>query len=74
MSKKRKKIIGDILYSTNLNYEFEEEQDIETLSPSEQNLKVWLDRKHRGGKQATLIKEFVGNDDDLKNLEVLPKM
>ena len=44
-----------------------------TLPPSEQNLRVWLDRKHRGGKQATLIKGFVGSDDDLKELAKLLK-
>ena len=66
--KKNKTIIGDVLYSTNPDYEFEFEQDIETLAPSDQNLKVWLDKKHRGGKQATVVKEFVGNNDDLKEL------
>lgn len=71
--KKKKKIIGDIMYSTNPDFEFDLEQDIETLSPAEQNLKVWLDRKHRGGKQATLVKEFVGNDDDLKDLAKILK-
>lgn len=68
MSKKKKKIIGDIMYSTNPNFEFELEADLETLPPSQQDLRIWLDRKHRGGKQATLIKGYIGNDDDLKEL------
>jgi translation initiation factor 1 len=66
--KKNKKIIGDIMYSTNPDYEFELEEDIKTLSPNEQNLRIWLDRKHRGGKQATLVKDFVGTENDLKDL------
>lgn len=67
-NKKNKKIIGDIMYSTNPDFEFELEAEIETLSPSEQDLKIWLDRKSRGGKVATIIKGFIGNDNDLKEL------
>ncbi|MDA3905892.1 MAG: translation initiation factor [Bacteroidales bacterium] len=66
--KKNKKIIGDIMYSTNPDFKFEVEQDTETPSPSEQDLRIWLDSKHRGGKKATIIKGFVGNEDDLKDL------
>lgn len=56
------------MYSTNPDYEFEFEEDIKTLSPNEQDLRIWLDRKHRGGKQATLVKDFVGTENDLKDL------
>lgn len=75
MSKKNKskKIIGDIMYSTNPDFEFEHEAEIETLPASEQDLRIWLDKKHRGGKQATLIKGFIGNDDDLKDLAKILK-
>lgn len=73
MAKKNKKILGDIMYSTNPNFEFELEADIETLPPSEQDLRIWLDRKHRGGKQATLVKGFIGNEDDLKDLAKILK-
>ncbi len=64
-----------VVYSTatDYNYTTEEEVSIETLPPAQQNLRVWLDRKHRGGKQATLIKGFVGSDDDLKELAKLLK-
>lgn len=64
-----------VVYSTatDYNYTTEEEESVATLSPAEQNLRVWLDRKHRGGKQATLIKGFVGSDDDLKELAKLLK-
>ena len=33
-----------------------------------QNLKVWLDRKQRGGKVVTLVKGFVGTEADLAEL------
>ena len=45
----------------------------ETLPPARQNLRVWLDRKQRAGKQVTLVKGFVGGDDDLKELGRLLK-
>ena len=72
-NKKNKKIVGDIMYSTNPDFEFEHEAETETLSPSEQDLRIWLDKKHRGGKQATLIKGFIGNDNDLKDLAKILK-
>ena len=64
-----------VVYSTatDYNYTTAEEESVATLPPSEQNLRVWLDRKHRGGKQATLLKGFVGSDDDLKELAKLLK-
>ncbi len=59
-----------MVYSTNpdFNYEYEQEQTNETLPPQQQNLKVMLDKKARGGKQVTLVAGFVGTDDDLKEL------
>lgn len=59
-----------MVYSTNsdFNYEYEEQNEQETLPPQQQNLKVMLDKKSRGGKQVTLVAGFVGTDDDLKDL------
>ena len=59
-----------MVYSTNsdFNYEYEQEQEQETLPPQQQNLKVMLDKKARGGKQVTLVEGFVGSDEDLKEL------
>lgn len=66
MSKKSKK---SIVYSTNPNYSYEDDdEDLETLNPEEQYLKVMIDRKQRKGKSVTLITGFVGNEDDLKDL------
>jgi translation initiation factor 1 len=72
MSSKNKNIIG-VVYSTNPNFEYQYQQDdkIETLPSNKQNLKVSLDKKKRAGKIVTLITGFVGTDEDL---ELLCKM
>lgn len=64
-----------VVYSTNQDFEFELDGNdgIDTLPPQQQNLKVMLDKKSRGGKQVTLIDGFTGSDDDLKDLGKLLK-
>ncbi len=58
-----------VVYSTNPDYRFEEEQqEVLSLLPSQQTLYLALDKKQRKGKKVTLVAGFVGNDDDLKNL------
>ncbi|MFR9603094.1 MAG: translation initiation factor [Rikenellaceae bacterium] len=59
-----------MVYSTNPDFEYQSntDNDQERLDPSKQDLRVWLDRKQRGGKVATIIKGFVGSSDDLKEL------
>ncbi len=72
--KKFKNITGDVVYSTNQNYDYDYGGDeMETLAPEEQDLRVWLDKKHRGGKTASVIKGFVGSEDDLKDLAKILK-
>ena len=65
MKKKNKKLT---VYSTNPNFEYDEDnhEDI-TLEPSDQLLEVWID-KHRAGKTAIIIKGYVGNLSDIKAL------
>jgi translation initiation factor 1 len=69
MSKKNQGKSG-VVYSTdtNFNYDFEQEQQQETLPPAQQQLRVMIDRKNRGGKEATLITGFIGSQDDLNQL------
>ena len=59
-----------VVYSTSDDFEFIQGNDdsSETLPPSQQNLKVLLDKKSRAGKQVTLVDGFIGSDDDLKEL------
>ncbi|MEN9442631.1 MAG: hypothetical protein RLZ33_2708 [Bacteroidota bacterium] len=73
MAKKKEKL--NVVYSTNpnFNYEFDEEETIETLPKNQQKLYVSIDRKQRGGKEVTLVEGFVGSDDDLKDLGKLLK-
>jgi translation initiation factor 1 len=73
MAKKKEKL--NVVYSTNpnFNYEFDEEEMIETLPKNQQKLYVSIDRKQRGGKEVTLVEGFIGSDDDLKELGKLLK-
>ena len=70
MGQKNKKDRLGVVYSTNddFSFDFDGDETQETLSPGEQRLKVQLDKKARAGKKVTLISEFVGSDDDLKDL------
>ncbi len=62
-----------VMYSTNPDFEYEyEEEEMETIANNQQNLKVCID-KHRAGKIAVIIKDFVGTTDDLKSLEKMIK-
>ena len=73
MSKKNNRL--NVVYSTNpnFNYTIEEEEMQDTLAPKDQLWYVSIDRKNRGGKEATLIEGFVGNVDDLNELGKLLK-
>ena|SRR5438876_8550657 len=65
----KKKLNSDIVYSTNPDFKFQEGQDnIETLPPNQQKLKIRLDTKHRAGKAVTLIEGFIGKEEDLQEL------
>lgn len=71
MSKSKKRVFSGIMYSTDSNYNFIEENqsgEMDTLPPQQQDLRVSLDRKQRGGKSVTLITGFVGSDSDLDSL------
>lgn len=69
MSKKNKSDKNGFVFSTDPNFKFEEEnENLETLPPQRQKLRVRLETKHRGGKAATLIEGFIGKDEDLQEL------
>lgn len=59
-----------VVYSTNPDFEYNQgnDEDIETLEPHLQMLRVMIDRKQRRGKEVTLITGFVGQEEDLKDL------
>lgn len=61
--------LGGMVYSTNPNFKPEEQSETnEPLVPGQQDLRVWLEKNHRGGKTATVIKGFMGTADELENL------
>lgn len=66
MSNKNKHKNG-IVYSTDPGYNYQSEEEQETLSPSQQTL--YVRREVRNGKPCVVIKEFVGGAQDLKDLE-----
>ena len=59
-----------MVYSTNPDFEYTTSAEPEeaTLPADKQPLRVWIDRKHRGGKTVTLVKGFVGTEEDLSTL------
>ena len=68
-NKKNKKGSG-VVYSTDpdFNYSAQEPEEEQTLPANQQDLRVSLDKRHRKGKEVTLITGFVGSEDDLKDL------
>jgi translation initiation factor 1 len=69
MAAKNKRTLGNIVYSTNKDFDFSLPGEQEnTLPPQQQNLRIHLSKKGRGGKTATLITGFVGRNEDMENL------
>ena len=69
MSKKNRLDSRGFVYSTDPDFQFKQEfENLETLPPSQQILRVRLDTKHRAGKAVTLITGFVGKEEDLQEL------
>jgi translation initiation factor 1 len=73
MAKKKERL--NVVYSTNPDFQFEYEEDEQpdTLPVNQQKLYVSIDRKQRGGKEVTLIEGFIGSEDDLKDLGKMVK-
>ena len=71
MAKKQQN--GGFVFSTNPDFQLnQEEETTETLAPEKQILRIWLERV-KGGKEATVIKGFIGTDDDIEALAKLLK-
>jgi translation initiation factor 1 len=73
MAKKKERL--NVVFSTNpdFNYEYDAQEQVETLPRGQQKLYVSIDRKQRAGKEVTLIEGFVGKEEDLKELGKLLK-
>ena len=71
MAKNKKKDFSGVVYSTDPDFTYASEESAEgnvDLLPSQQNLRVSLDKKQRGGKAVTLVTGFVGSGDALADL------
>ena len=67
MSKKVK--AGGIVYSTNPDYKYiAQPHQGATIAPQAQDLKIFLDKKNRGGKTVTIISGFVGKEEAIEKL------
>ena len=74
MAKKNKKRYDGVVYSTDPDYGYGgfEEDNAETLPPQQQTLRIRCDRL-KGNKMATVIWDFIGSEDDFKDLGKLLK-
>ncbi|MFM7309364.1 MAG: translation initiation factor [Flavobacteriales bacterium] len=71
MSKKMKGLesLGGLVYSTNPNYQQPSEEDDSTpIEPKDQDLRIWLEKNHRGGKTASVVRGFIGSQEALEQL------
>lgn len=69
MSKKNRGLSG-VVYSTDPDFEYQAEHNEFENTPEnrDQDLRIHLDRKQRGGKAVTLITGFKGTSEDLSSL------
>ena len=65
----RKKRLG-VVYSTNPDYEYSDDsqEEADTLPKNQQKLRLNMERAGRGGKTVTLVKGFVGSEEDITAL------
>jgi translation initiation factor 1 len=78
MSNPKKKSLSDlggIMYSTDpsFSYESDNEETPEVIANNQQDLRVMLDRKNRGGKAVTLITGYRGTAGELESLSKMLK-
>jgi translation initiation factor 1 len=66
----KKKSTDGVVYSTNPDFKYTvpDPHSSASVPPQQQDLKVFLDRKSRGGKTVTLITGFKGKEADLEKL------
>lgn len=79
MSKKQKRNTENgLVFSTDPDYKinfFDDDaaEEIPEVAPDKQQLRVWIDRKQRGGKEVTLIQGYSGAEEKLQDLAKMLK-
>lgn len=65
----RKKRVG-VVYSTDPDFEYSDDSQEETeiLPKNQQKLRLSMERAGRGGKTVTLVKGYVGSEEDINAL------
>jgi len=65
----RKKRVG-VVYSTDADFDYSEDsqEGQNTLPKNQQKLRLYLERAGRGGKTVTIVKFFIGSDEDMQTL------
>ena len=69
MSNKNKNNLG-VVYSTNPDYQYAnpDAEESKTLPNKQQQLRVRIEKNHRGGKTVTVVDGFTGTQHDLESL------
>lgn len=69
MSKKQKNNSG-LVYSTDPDFKLPQHDTENTgsLLPGKQDLRIWLEKNHRGGKEVSVIRNFVGTEEEMEKL------
>jgi Translation initiation factor 1 (eIF-1/SUI1) and related proteins len=65
----RKKRVG-VVYSTDADFDYSEDsqEGQNTLPKNQQKLRLYMERAGRGGKTVTIVKFFIGSDEDMLTL------
>ena len=74
MSNKNKHLQG-VVYSTDPQFKYErgEEEHKDLLAPQKQQLRVRIEKQHRGGKTVTVVDGFIGKEEEREQLGKLLK-
>ena len=65
---RKKTDLSGLVYSTDPNFKLPEEEPEEALTPNKQDLRIWLEKNHRGGKVATVIRDYKGSQQEMDAL------
>ena len=74
MSNRNKNLTG-VVYSTDQNFQYQKSQTgkSQTLPNAQQQLRVRIEKHHRGGKTVTVVDGFYGKEEDLEALSKILK-